>query len=162
MTIEEFESEEYDHETVKEKVNSSLTFVTKYNEMLDKYNDKIGQIKKESFPKSSDFQDIIERSKIELLKMKDQFDNFIKNKSNQIIDKINNKMDVDKRIFDADKKISYLENEIIEKNDKLIDLKKIHSEIRESFFEVKEENDDIDEHFSSEEEKNSHNTKEDT
>ena len=73
-------------------------------------------------------------------------------------------MDVDKRLFLADEKISFLEyDDSNMKKQKHFDHEKLQSEIRESFFEVKEEDEDEekDELLSSEEDKNSDNTKED-
>lgn len=160
--INEFESEVFDPNIVKEKEKESLCFVTKYKEMIEKYNEKFGKIKEKAFPRIKDFKGILENSREEILKMKEDFCNFINKKSLEIIDKINDKMDIDQKISIAEEKISFIENDNIDKKLRDIDRSRLESEIRNTFPDVKEEEkedyDSSDE--GREEEKNSENSKE--
>jgi len=159
--IEEYEAEVFDPIKIKEKEKKSFCFVTKYKEMIDKYNEKFGQIKEKAFPRKKDYKGIIENSREEILKMKESFYNFIDKKSNEILDKINDKMDIDQKISMAEEKISFIENDNINKQQRDIDHSKIESEIRNTFPDVKEEENE--DYYSSDEgredEKNSENSK---
>ena len=144
----------------KEKTLLTNAFITNYGEIMTKYNLKIDRIK-EQFPKNSDYKEIIENSKVELLKLKDKFEDFISVKSTQIKNKIDEKMDVESRLISVEEKLLFHDDdkESSKTKDRTIESSKIRSEIRDSFFEIKEEEEKGD-GYSSEEDKNNENTKE--
>ena len=160
--IDDFEADVFNPIKIQEKQKESFCFVTKYKEMIEQYNEKFCRIKEKAFPKNKDFKLIIENSREEILKMKEDFNNFIQKKSVEIIEKINDKMDIDQKILLAEERISFIDNDNINIKPREIDHSKIESEIRGTFDEVKEE--EREDYYSSdegrEEEKNNENSKE--
>jgi len=156
--VENFDFQMSNETENKEKELLANMFVSTCKDLLTQYHTKIDKIK-ETFPRNSDFSNILEASKLDLLKLKYKFEEFVNGRAGKLGERINEKLDADNKISIAEEKIQQIEKDVLLK-EKLIDHNRIKSEIRQEMFEVKEENKE-EEGALSEEDKEEENVKED-
>jgi len=120
INVEDFDKCVENEEEFKEKELLANLFMTSCSDLMMQYTKKIDKIK-ETFPRNSDFKDVLESSKLDLLKLKYKFEDFVKNRSNSLEDRINEKLDTDNKIMIAEEKIQQIDRDIESKNERPTD-----------------------------------------
>jgi len=156
VNVENFDLYVSDEKEHQEKELLANLFMTSCKELMTQYHKKIDKIK-EAFPRNSDFKDVIESSKLDLLKLKYKFEEFVKGRTERLGERINDKLDTDNKIMIAEEKIRQIEEEVPMK-ERPIDHTRIRSQVRQEILEVEEEYKD---NLSAEDEKEEENIKED-